>query len=927
MPKVIGYTPSWLSQPSSGARIFSDPEALAPPSPSKKSAFSRQHEKDSSEALLRTTTVAHRGTEVFTVVGNKIRWADLARIKEGWEQQNHKKSQNETEDGIAYRTLKTGIYYQITSLSVSPSGYFLAISTTHTVHVAILPDSKRINDPDHSEIKLKTYQLGPTTHVIPEAPLAAVLWHPLAVASTATDCLVTVTTDAAVRVWEVERTNHWSFERPALAVDLRKLADGKSSDEDFEPDGFGKNRGFSVDEFDMEAAAACFGGRGLEHEDPWAAMTLWTTMTNGDVYALCPLLPSKWVPSSTTVPALATSAVSQIAILADKDIDSDEIRAVNQRYQWVQELDDEEFLPGANNGVQLVIHARPSNPSAIPRLQGPFELPVDLGSDDAQISDILVIPANLDEDDIFSGEDDYETVGGAKSLPFTVICLATTDNKLYAMLEMEGITGQWLPRKGRSSYSTPTWNGSEFVLLETVTLQDNSDGSSSRPSFTIDPANPYLFFVTTGVSISSISLEGWASNIGIEITGQAESDGIMTRLQSACQGSICTTTCLITHDKQDSNEVQPLSTAILLDDINLGSLLLTTSAGRALAAQLGQPAVRTSQLLTNEASFSASIQSPFRASRSLMQVIETESRPLEAPPIRAPYAPSSVFYQNQMLPYQQLVSNIDPHRRPMLKEHPIRLSPACLNIMTQAHKTFSMQTSHLERAAAEVFHRCRILKEELADQVRVLVDLADSLNRLKNNDNTNDNGKTQDTEKTHSEQISERIETAQSRQVELHHRYERVRRKAGMAGHAKQELSIKERAWIDEVDTLAKHVGIQDDTGGQTQSKTGADSLTKRLENAKSLTAQLMPDAKNLQQQQQQQSTSAADSEAPESADIPGSSPGPLRTSLRMSRAGAETGMSRFQKEKITQVMDMVQREQAVIEAVQARLADLGIRA
>lgn len=919
MPKVVAYTPPWLSQPSSGARIFSDPEAVSPPSPSKKPVFSQHDGADSGETCVQNTKIAHRGTEVFTVVGNKIRWADLSRVKEDWEQQNHKRSEDQA-GRTTYRTLKTGIYYQITGLSVSPSQYFLAISTTHTVHVAILPDSMRLHDADGSEIKLKTYQLGPTTHVIPEAPLASVLWHPLAAASPATDCLVTVTTEAAVRVWEFERTNHWSFERPALAIDMRKLADGQSSDQDFEPDAFGTNRGFSVDEFDMEAAAACFGGRGLENEDPWASMTLWTTMANGDVYALCPLLPSKWIPTSTTIPALTTAAVAHIASLSDEDVDPDERRAANQRYEWVQELDDEEFTSGA--GAQVSICARPSNPSAIPRLQGPFELSVDLATDDTQVSDILVIPANLDEDDIFSGEDDYETVGGAKSLPFTVVCLATTDDKLYAMVELEGVTGQWLPKKGRSFYSAPTWDAGEFVLLETLSLQETSQKLNSQPSFTLDPANPYRFFITTRNSVVSISLEDWASNIGIEVSGQAESDGILTRLRSACQGSICTKTSLITHDKQDPPERSPLSTAILLEDVNIGTLLLTSSSSRAVAAQLDQSNLRTSQLLTNDVSFTASTnaQSPFRASRSLMQVIETNPLPIVAPPTRAPYAPSSAFYQNQMMPYQQLISSIDPHRRPLLREHPIRLSPACLNIMTQAHKTFSTQTSHLEKAAAEVFRRCQILKEELADQVRQMVELADRLNRLKTGDDADDIGKSQDVNKPHSEQISDRIEAAKTRQAELFHRYERVRRKAGMAGHAKQELSIKERAWIDEVDMLAKHVGVQDDISDTTRSQARVDSLSKRLETAKTLTAELVSDAKKIQQQ----TAIATEENRPESADITDSSPGPLRTSLRASVGGG--GISRFQREKVAQVMAMVEREQAVIKEVQARLADLGIK-
>ena len=179
--------------------------------------------------------------------------------------------------------------------------------------------------------------MGPTVHVIPESSLAAVLWHPLAYATTSTDCLVTITAEAAVRLWEFDKLSSWSVDRPKLAIDLRKLADGVSCDQDFEPSGFGKTRGFSVDDFDMEVSSACFGGRGADDEDAWASMTLWVGMRNGDIYALCPLLPSKWKPTSTTIPSLTTTAISRMASINDEDTDPDERRAADQQYEWVQE--------------------------------------------------------------------------------------------------------------------------------------------------------------------------------------------------------------------------------------------------------------------------------------------------------------------------------------------------------------------------------------------------------------------------------------------------------------------------------------------------------------------------------------------------------------------------------------------------------------
>jgi hypothetical protein len=42
--------------------------------------------------------LANRGTEIFTVVDNKIRWADLARVKSDWEEQTGAQRAHESAD-------------------------------------------------------------------------------------------------------------------------------------------------------------------------------------------------------------------------------------------------------------------------------------------------------------------------------------------------------------------------------------------------------------------------------------------------------------------------------------------------------------------------------------------------------------------------------------------------------------------------------------------------------------------------------------------------------------------------------------------------------------------------------------------------------------------------------------------------------------
>jgi nucleoporin NUP82 len=90
MPKILSYTPPWLSRPSPGSKIFSDPRGHV----SQTSTSNRTSQLGSPNGVKQDENyqgprrlLASRGTEIFSVVDNKIRWADLARVKSDWDEQ------------------------------------------------------------------------------------------------------------------------------------------------------------------------------------------------------------------------------------------------------------------------------------------------------------------------------------------------------------------------------------------------------------------------------------------------------------------------------------------------------------------------------------------------------------------------------------------------------------------------------------------------------------------------------------------------------------------------------------------------------------------------------------------------------------------------------------------------------------------------
>ena len=707
------------------------------------------------------------------------------------------------------------VYYQIRQILISPSGFFLAICTEHTVHVAVLPDPSRLKEQDRSPLKVKTYQLGPTVHVIPESPLASVLWHPLAYGTTSTDCLVTVTAEAAVRLWEFDKSSNWSLDRPKLAIDLRKLADGVSCDQDFEPSAFGKTRGFSVDDFDMEVSAAVFGGKAGDQEDGWASMTLWIAMRNGDIYALCPLLPTMWKPTPTTIPSLTTAAVSRMALINDDEADMDERRAADQQYEWVQEIDDEEpeIHQSTDSLRQFEVRFRPQNPSTIPRLQGPFTIFPEDDSTDFEISDIYVFPARLDEDEMFSGEDDDDIdVPVGTPVPFTTVCVATPENQIFIAIDLDGVTGQWLPKKGRNAFGVPSSDAEPLTLIETLVLPEQKSNSAANwPLFTSDIVHNYALFLNTTDRIHYLDLTDWVLQLGTELTGSEPMDpGLRTRLETRCQNQISLFEKLL--DNVERSEV--LSAPTIIDDNSLGFLLLSpTNLG--CHGVVFEPNYYVKSTLTPSSS-GLTASSPDRFSSEVVKMRESA---VEVVPTREPYNPARIFYENQNIVIDSLRKRLPPHLRKAMTDSPMKLSPAMLEIMTFTHRVVGAQSTHLENAAAELFRRCERLRNELSGQVQQMTELAQQLQRLSTTEGEDEHGETY-----HIKSPEERVNDAQEKQKKLVARYEALRRKVGRVGSAKRDLSSKELTWMEEIDTLGNSLGISvDEHEEHAEESTGLD--------------------------------------------------------------------------------------------------------
>lgn len=899
MPKVKSYSAAWLSNSAAPGRQLFEPSSES----IRSRAFSPGYSSKNKAVLGPRRTIARRGTEVFVAVGKEIRWADLAYLRDEWavkvsrgrstsagirikrEDSFHsiegdgdleaaaglrvcaKPTSSRDTANTLLQIIKTPVADDIRQLIISPNSNFLAILTTHTIHICALPDSSHLTSEDTAPLRPKIFTLGPTTHVTSRSPIMSALWHPLGVNGF---CVVTVTADAIVRVWELSTHDRWSFDSPTTSVDLKKLADGTTLDQDFSASTSATNKAFSPDSFEMEVAAASFATKG---SGGWNPMTLWVAMREGGVYALCPLLPQKWAPPPTLIPSLSVSIVTTVgSIEDDPSVDDTEKLLAQQQLQWMGELDAQEpqVLDGPPGDPIVEVFTRPSRPGVIPRLQGPFELDSspETGDDlDTTITDILVIGKKTETDDLMMGEDDDLDLddGDQEGLSLPVICLLSTSGQVRVYLDLEGVQAQWLPPKNKSRLARSMVSATmpsllAFQAIDTMSPVEVSE--DSWPVFSTDVMSRYSFFVTHHAAVTFISLTSWIFRLESELLGDHEAGtdfriGLLVNSQSSRDRIYAQST---------ADVAIPLAASVAIRDPDLGYFLLSSTPYEPIALTFETPDIDLAPIRH---------ESPVREREASMAPLDFyEPRPV--------YHPPHAFDAGSSLP--TLLERLRTSRHKTTVNQEVKLSPLTLQIFTDAHKVLSEETYKLGVAAAEVFRRCEMLQAELRQQVAKANEVKGKIDTI--------NGAHRDDE-PENEMYDRRIAEAKERQERLTKRVDNLRKIVGKA--TTRDLSTKERAFVEEVKTLEANVLGVSSSGEESYAKQQSKQLWKRLEEVKKLQTDLVGEVEALKK----------------SGEVEVAPAGELRIPQDVRRS------------KMQQVQGLLARETALVEAVTSRLERL----
>lgn len=774
----------------------------------------------------------------------------------------------------------------ITHLSVSPSGTYLAILTSHTAYIGLVPSSSHLQTPSTSPLRLKSFQLGPTAHVLENSPLVSALWHPLA--PPGEDCLVTITHDACVRLWELDAMNRSSFSEPALAVDMKKLANATSAHTDLSASKYGANRGFSPDEVEMQVAGASFGGSGQEGEDGWAGMTLWVAMTEGDVYALCPFLPSRWRAEPGVLGSLSTTIMVE-----------GEGRGIELRRKWLKEVDSQDaiLLPSATNEFETVeVYTRPTGLSSVPKLQGPFTLSPE--PDFGEITDIHVIPPKLNTDALYGEDEDEESEDDGLSVG--IVCLATSTNEVHICLSLSNIEAEWLPTKrSRSTYALDDdADSKELLLFETIDLvpEGSESEDNGMPVFTPDPASRYSLFVTHPSGVSSLDFSTWAAALEDELASPSDS-GAGFRLDVVLDSTETKINTLIDFPPSTSASEDPESTpstAIAISDPsdNTVTLLALSLSTEPYASILEMSTTPAHAFLPDEPAPLA----------------------LPAPEPRSAYRPPQSLSQPPKSSLDSLLSSRPNSAGPNFSRGQIRFSPATLQLLTDAHRVLAAETHKLAVSVAELFRTGERMRAELKAEVEKAAELNARVDAVVGDDQATEEGdsvaeedREEDVTGTTQERIEHRVETVREKNQDLTLRYERLRRKIAHLGG--RELSEKEKLFALEVAKLERNVqpaaavDSADVSGGEGEQSA---TLAARFEALRTLHASVHA-----------QIEEATKEPAPTSEHDNGDS---STADGKTSTAGVG---SEYRRRQLERVWEMLEREGALVEGVGERLRRL----
>ncbi|KAH9045181.1 hypothetical protein EDB85DRAFT_2165813 [Lactarius pseudohatsudake] len=474
----------------------------------------------------------------------------------------------------SYKILHTpNIQFDVSQLSLNPTGKLLAVAGTFQVAVIVLPRPGFMRLVP-ATVDCKSIQVGQYFHGSSSSPpIAKIQWHPWGEAGST---LMVMTVDGKLREYDI-------------SVD----ADEPLQVVSFVPDRKPNKTFNAIDAAEREVASFTLG----KGKADWGPLTIYAVMKSGDVYAVCPYMPknaydilcSRSIPSSY-VHALECFVAAKQEYLSQNPSSQSQSLSTTYSYQHkyisalLKQLPPGTVFPATSRSVLL--HP-PTTMKSPPLRQGPFLLqPAPLmleGSEGGDATDILYLA--FDKDDETDDDGETERLG--------VVLVVAQDGKVDICLDVDKVEARWENRQ--AVYETI-----DLGLIKTLsTIQPPSldllQGNS--PVFLADPIHEDTVYVYHGFGVHAVHLHKMLRNLSSalhSVSGGAE-DALLTALRSPISAEVQPIVTTFSVEKKASN---PVISVIVPNDVYLSySLFVLTSSMRVVSFSLN---MRSGDLLSRD---------------------------------------------------------------------------------------------------------------------------------------------------------------------------------------------------------------------------------------------------------------------------------------------------------------------------------------
>ncbi|KAJ7904339.1 hypothetical protein B0H14DRAFT_3079228 [Mycena olivaceomarginata] len=454
-----------------------------------------------------------------------------------------------------YKTLHTpNLQFEIHQIALNPSGKLLAVAGASQVGVVVLPRSGFARlVPD--TIDCKSLQIGQFYHAEKYSPhIAKIQWHPWGESGST---LMVMTEDGKLREYDI-------------SVDTEEPQQVLS----FVPEK--KTKSFvAEDASEREVASFCLG----QGRADWGPLTVYALMKSGDIYSICPSIPSSYVHSLECFISAKQDFLSQTEERGSSSTTRNLSTLYDYQHKYItallKQLPPRTVFPASSRSVPM--HP-PTTIKAHPARQGPFLLqpaPRTLAdSEGGDATDIMYLAFGADDD----REDDGE---GGETEHLGVVVVSHQDGKIDVCLDVEKVEARWDIGGSRRDAELPMLAVYETIDLGLVAMLKGQLGllEGNHPVFLADPIHDDTVYVYHAFGVHTLHLGPLLQSLAVALrTGDDDGTALSAALQKSAGTSVTPILTTFSVERRCSNPV--IAVAVPNDVYLTYSIFILTSAMR-----------------------------------------------------------------------------------------------------------------------------------------------------------------------------------------------------------------------------------------------------------------------------------------------------------------------------------------------------------